>query len=196
MDIWTEIARDRERGARRLVAEYGDRLLTAAFQMTQNRADAEDLAFRTFAQVVSKIDTYAGRSPFFTWVYRILLNFRRMDLRKKGANALALTDELPEDADPAPDPAEALALRASAAEVRAAVAELPETLRTAVVLRYFEEMDVAQVADVLEISVSAAKVRLFAARRRLAKRLVLTDFRKCASNADGEGNRQIGRTHP
>ena len=120
MDIWTEIARDRERGARRLVAEYGDRLLTAAFQMTQNRADAEDLAFRTFAQVVSKIDTYAGRSPFFTWVYRILLNFRRMDLRKKGANALVLTDELPEDADPTPDPAEALALRASAAEVRAA----------------------------------------------------------------------------
>ena len=119
-----------------------------------------------------------------------------MDLRKKGANALVLTDELPEDADPTPDPAEALALRASAAEVRAAVAELPETLRTAVVLRYFEEMDVAQVADVLEISVSAAKVRLFAARRRLARRLVLTDFRKDASNSMDEGDGQIRRTHP
>ena len=164
--------------------------------MTQNRADAEDLVFRTFSQVVSKIDSYAGRSAFFTWVYRILLNFRRMDLRKKGAEALVLTDDLPDGEDPAPDPAEALALRASAAEVRAAVAQLPETLRTAVVLRYFEELDVAQVADALAISVSAAKVRLFAARKRLARLLVLTDFRKGASNHMDGGNGQIRRTHP
>lgn len=196
MDIWTEIAHDREQGARRLVAEYGDRLLTAAFLLTQNRADAEDLVFRTFAQVVRKIDAYAGRSSFFTWIYRILLNFRRMDLRRKGANALVLTDDLPDGEDPAPDPAEALAIRATAAEVRAAVASLPETLRAAVVLRYFEGLDVAEVADVLEISTGAAKVRLFAARKRLARLLVLTDFRKNASNSMDEGDGQIRRTHP
>ena len=51
MEIWEEIAFDRERGAKRLVAELGDRLLTAAYQITQNAADAEDLVFRTFSQV-------------------------------------------------------------------------------------------------------------------------------------------------
>lgn len=125
MEIWEEIAFDRERGAKRLVGELGDRLLTAAFQITQNSADAEDLVFRTFSQVIAKVGQYDGRSAFFTWIYRILLNFRRMDLRKKGANALVFMEELPEMEDPTPDPAEALALDSSAAEVRAGVARLP-----------------------------------------------------------------------
>lgn len=61
MDIWVEIAQDSERGVRRLVAEYGERLLTAAVQITKNHSDAEDLVLRTFEQVVRKIDTYAGK---------------------------------------------------------------------------------------------------------------------------------------
>ena len=189
MDIWSEIACDRERGAQRLVAEYGDRLLTAAFLLTQNQTDAEDLVFRTFSQVCRKIDSYAGRSSFFTWVYRILLNFRRMDMRKKGANALVFLEEMPDGVDPAPDPALALVQRATAAEVRAAVAKLPEPLRAAVILRYFEDFDVAHVAEALEISVSAAKVRLWTARRRLAESLSLTAAPKGASISMNRGDR-------
>lgn len=76
MEIWEEIVFDRERGAKRLVAELGDRLLTASFQITQNSADAEDLVFRTFSQVIAKVGQYDGRSAFFTWIYRILLNLK------------------------------------------------------------------------------------------------------------------------
>lgn len=191
MDIWVEIAQDSERGVRRLVAEYGERLLTAAVQITKNHSDAEDLVFRTFEQVVRKIDTYAGNSSFYTWMYRILVNFRRMDLRKRDARMLVLSDELPDCEDPAPDPAERLAMKSSAADVRAAVAKLPETLRAAVVLRYFAGLDVAQVAEALGISKGAAKVRLFAARRRLAQILSLTDAGKGASNGKDGGDGQI-----
>lgn len=191
MDIWVEIAQDSERGVRRLVAEYGERLLTAAVQITKNHSDAEDLVLRTFEQVVRKIDTYAGNSSFYTWMYRILVNFRRMDLRKMDARTLVLSDELPDCEDPAPDPAERLAMKSSAADVRAAVAKLPETLRAAVVLRYFAELDVAQVAEALGISKGAAKVRLFAARRRLAQILSLTDAGKGASNGKDGGDGQI-----
>ena len=193
MEIWEEIAFDRERGAKRLVAELGDRLLTAAFQITQNSADAEDLVFRTFAQVIAKIGQYNGRSAFFTWIYRILLNFRRMDLRKKGANALVFMDELPETEDPTPDPAEALALDSSAAEVRSGVARLPEALREAVVLRYFEGLNVAEIAAVAEIPVGTVKYRLFEARRQLARHLIQTNFRNAASKRNGGTERQIRR---
>ena len=186
MDIWVEIAQDPERGVRRLVAEYGDRLLTAAIQITKNRSDAEDLVFRTFEQVVRKIGTYAGNSAFYTWMYRILVNFRRMDLRKRDARSLVITDDVPDREDPSPNPAEALALKASAAEVRAAVAKLPESLRVVVVLRYFSELDVSEVAEVMGISLSAVKVRLFVARKRLAGMLSLTCSLKGASNgSDG-----------
>ena len=185
---------DRERGAKRLVAELGDRLLTAAFQITQNSADAEDLVFRTFSQVIAKVAQYDGRSAFFTWIYRILLNFRRMDLRKKGANALVFMDQLPETEDSAPDPAEALALDSSAAEVRAGVARLPEALRETVVLHYFEGLNVSEIAAVAEIPVGTVKYRLFEARKQLARYLVQTNFRKAASKQNGGEERQIRRT--
>ena len=193
MEIWEEIAFDRERGAKRLVAELGDRLLTAAYQITQNSADAEDLVFRTFSQVIAKIGQYDGRSAFFTWIYRILLNFRRMDLRKKGANALVFMEELPETEDPAPDPAEALALDSSAAEVRAGVARLPEPLREAVVLRYFDGLSVSEIAALAEVPVGTVKYRLFEARKQLARYLVQTNFRQSASKQNGGTERQVRR---
>ena len=193
MEIWEEIAFDRERGAKRLVTELGDRLLTAAYQITQNSADAEDLVFRTFSQVIAKVGQYDGRSAFFTWIYRILLNFRRMDLRKKGANALVFMDELPETEDPAPDPAEALALDSSAAEVRAGVARLPEPLREAVVLRYFDGLSVSEIAALVEVPVGTVKYRLFEARKQLARYLVQTNFRNSASKQNGGTERQIRR---
>lgn len=194
MEIWEEIGANAEKGAERLVAEYGDRLLTAAFQFTQNSADAEDLVFRTFAQVVAKIAQYDGRSAFYTWIYRILLNFRRMDLRKKGAHALVFMDRLPDRVDPAPDPAEALAADSDAAEVREAVSRLDESLRTVVVLHYFEEMNLTEIAALLDIPVGTVKYRLFEARKRLARELIQTKFKHQASNGNGGTTGQIRRS--
>ena len=184
MELWQQIAVDRQKGTERLVAEWGDRLLTAARILTQNDADAEDLVFRTFAQVVAKIHQYDGRSAFFTWIYRILLNFRRMDLRRKSENLLCFTDELPEREDPAPDPAEALVMSSSSAEVRAAVSELPEVLRTVIVLYYFEDFSVSEIGRMTETAVGTVKYRLFEARRRLARRLVGVVFRNSKPNQD------------
>ena len=193
MYIVQEITCDRENGTRRLVREYGNRLFTAAFQITQNAADAEDLVFRTFDQVVRKIDTYTGRSSFFTWMYRILINFRKMDLRRKGSQLLVFPGELPENEDPTPDPAEKMAADSTRQEIRMAIRKLPESLRAALVLRYYEDLDVSGVAAILETSVGAVKVRLHEARKRLARSLLLTNFKKSASNAsEGEsGQRQI-----
>ena len=193
MEIWEEIAFDRERGAKRLVAELGDRLLTAAYQITQNASDAEDLVFRTFSQVIAKVGQYDGRSAFHTWIYRILINFRRMDLRKKGANALVFMEQLPESPDPTPDPAEKLALESSAAEVRAGVAGLPEPLRETVVLHYFEGLNVSEIAAVAAIPVGTVKYRLFEARKQLARILVQTNFRNAASKGKDGTERQVRR---
>ena len=47
MEVWQEIAKNAERGAERLVAEYGDRLYAAATLLCRNNGDAEELVFRT-----------------------------------------------------------------------------------------------------------------------------------------------------
>lgn len=169
MEIWDEIAADAQVGANRLVAEYGDRLYTAAFRIVQDEMSAEDLVFRTFEQVIRQIDQYDGRSQFFSWMYSVMLNFRRMDLRKRGANALVFGEELPETEDPAPDPAEAMAIKNDAAAVRDAVGRLSEPLRTVVTLHYFEGFDLQEIARLEDIPLGTVKYHLHQARKKLAE---------------------------
>lgn len=169
MEIWDEIAADAQTGANRLVAEYGDRLFTAAFRIVQDDMAAEDLVFRTFEQMIRHIDQYDGRSQFFSWMYSIMLNFRRMDLRKRGANALVFGEELPETEDPAHDPAEAISIKSDAAAVRDAVGRLAEPLRAVVTLHYFEDFGLKDIADLLKVPLGTVKYRLHEARKELMK---------------------------
>ena len=182
MEIWEEIAANQRMGAERLVAEYGDRLFTAACRIVQNEADAEDLVFRTFERVIAKIHQYDVRSQFFSYLYSVMLNFRRMDLRKKGANALVFEGEIPETEDAAPDPCEALVAKADAVAVCAAVDNLSEPLRTVIVLRYFEDFNLNEIASLLDLPLGTVKFRLHRARKELAASLAQTFRGKAASN--------------
>ena len=181
MEIWNEIAENAESGAKRLVAEYGNRLFTAACRIVQNDTEAEDLVFRTFERAVLKIGQYDGRCQLFSWLYSVMLNFRRMDLRRKGANALDFDAELPETEEPAPNPAEALALKSEAAVVRAAISQLAEPLRTVIVLHYFEDFDLKEIAALLDVPLGTVKFRLYRARKNLARRLSQTFSGKVSS---------------
>lgn len=174
MDIWDEIAENADSGAKRLVAEYGDRLFTAACRIVQCDSEAEDLVFRTFERAILKIDQYDVRCQFFSWLYSVMLNFRRMDLRRKGANALDFDTELPETEDPAPDPAETLALKSDAMSVRAAISQLAEPLRSVVVLHYFEDFELKEIASLLDLPLGTVKFRLHRARKELALMLLQT----------------------
>lgn len=174
METWREVANNPVIGACRLIAEFGDRLYTAAVRVCGNEADAEDLVFRTFDHAVRKIEQYDGRAAFFSWLYAIMFNFWRMDKRRKGANALVFDGEIPETEDVRPDPAEELAAQSDGESVRAAIAELPESQRAVVVLRYYEDMSMEQMAAVLEIPVGTVKHRLFMAKRVLAAKLAKT----------------------
>lgn len=182
MEIWEEIAADARAGAERLVAEYGDRLFTAACRIVQNEADAEDLVFRTFESVVAKIRQFGCRSGFFSWMYSVMLNFRRMDLRRKGTNALVFDGEVPEMEDAAPDPCEALAAKADAEAIRNAVDNLSEPLRTVVTLHYFEDFSLLEIAGILSLPLGTVKFRLHRARKELAAALAQTFLGETASN--------------
>ena len=181
METWREVANNPVSGARRLIIEFGDRLYTAAVRVCGNETDAEDLVFRTFDHAVRKIDQYDCRAAFFSWLYAIMFNFYRMDMRRKGANALVFDGEVPETEDLRPDPAEELAAQSDGESVRAAIAELPESQRAVVVLRYYEDMSMEQMATVLDIPIGTVKHRLFMAKRMLAAKLAKTFSHDSAS---------------
>ena len=174
MEIWEDIAANAEEGSKRLVAEYGDRLFSAAVRICGNDNDAEDLVFRTLSHAIAKIGQYGKRSSFFSWLYSILANFHRMDMRRKGFNALVFCDEFQEREDPAPNPSERLDSQTEAAIVREATEQLPEPLREIIVLRYFEDLSLREISTMLKLPLSTVKFRLHFAKRKLRARLELT----------------------
>ncbi len=148
-EILQELKKRPEEGARLLVGAYGRRLYAAAMRMCRNETDAEDLVARTLARVAQCADSFKGESGFFTWQCSIMANFLKMDLRRKGANALVFPEKLPEMADERPSPAESAECADDAREVRAAVAALPLRLRITVEFFYFGGMPVPSIAKSL-----------------------------------------------
>lgn len=168
MEVWQEIAENTERGAERLVAEYGDRLYAAATLLCHNDGDAEELVFRTLAQAVSKIKQFRPEGDFFSWLYMILLNFRRMEARKNKPDIVLVgsTQDLPQIADGGKNE--------NSEEIREMVRRLPQQIRETVVLKYFSGMHMEEIADVLDIPLGTVKSRLFTAKKILADEFRLT----------------------
>ena len=102
-------------------------------------------------------------------------------MRRKGFNALVFSDEHPERIDPSPNPAENLDSRMESAIIREATARLPEPLREIIVLRYFEDLSLREIATMLKLPLSTVKFRLHFAKRKLRSRLELSLLGKTAS---------------
>ena len=182
MDLVDEIKLRPADGARRLVAEYRERLYQVAYRLCLNDADAEDLTFRTLARAVERIDSFDGKSSFFTWLCAIMMNFRRMDMRRKGANALDLVDELPDIEESRPDPGEALSKTEEADAIREAVESLPDVLREPTVLYYFDGFNVPDIADMMALPEGTVYYRLHLARSMLREKLAPRFREEGASN--------------
>ena len=165
---------DAQRRISEFFGEYGERLWNTALKMCHNRSDAEDLTLRTFEQALRKFSLYdESRSPF-PWLCGILANLYRMDLRGKARNALDFFADPPDPPDPAPSVPEVIASEADAEAVREALARLPGNDRMLVVLRYFDDLSVPEIAAQLSLPEGTVKRRLHEARALLREDLSRT----------------------
>jgi RNA polymerase sigma-70 factor, ECF subfamily len=169
--------------AERLVTTYGERAYRLAVRIAANARDAEEAVQDAFWSVVRKVDTFRGDSSFGSWVYRIVSNaaYRKVRRRPQGVVEISLDEVLPSfDADgrhasairdwsaTIDDPAVRTELRAV---LDSAVWKLPAQYRVVFVLRDIEGLSMAEVADAMGITVTAAKVRVHRARLLLRKNL-------------------------
>jgi len=167
-----------------LVAKYQDRVVNLAFRLCGRREDAEELAQEAFLKALEKIAQFRGASRFYTWLFRITANLAISHRRRKGrihfhsldaaaelsaSQAAALTAATAARREDAP-PAAAMAAETQH-RVAAALAELDDGARLIVLLRDAEDMDYAQIAEVMEIPLGTVKSRLHRARSALRERL-------------------------
>lgn len=161
-----------------LVRQHADAVYRFALRLTGRAHEAEDVAQETFARALRHAREFREESGFRTWLFRIAINLERDAARRRQASPFAARDRATDDAlDAAPDkgPASDVSFAAESRErldaVRALVDSLPPMQRDALILRVYEELPYAEIAEILRISVGAAKMNLLYARRKLAARI-------------------------
>ena len=125
-----------------------------------------------------------GAARFTTWLYRVAMN---ACLDRKAKKRETPSDDLPEIADPRPEPSLALHQAQVAGHVRAALAALPDPQRVALILSHYQGFRNAEAADIMEISVAAFESLLARGRGNMRARSDESP-RRCWEPTDGTGS--------
>ncbi len=150
-----------------LVERHHSPLLGFLYRLTGgDRSLAEDLTQETFLRALRSIRQYRPARPFKPWLYAIAVNvardhFKRADTRY----AAALTDE---EFTSLADPIELdESIADDSQRVAAAIRALPVHQREAIILRYYQDLSLAEIAEVLAIPIGTVKSRLSLGLRQL-----------------------------
>jgi RNA polymerase sigma-70 factor (ECF subfamily) len=139
---------------------YEHKVLRLAVSMLRDRGRAEEVAQDVFLKVWRALPGYDGRASLSTWLYAIARNTCLSAIRSESYRRTANLDAVPE---PAITPTQG-----EHVEWDRYLSRLPDALRHVVVLFYFEERSVGEVARMLGIAEGTVKSQLHRARRALA----------------------------
>jgi len=152
-----------------LVKRHQEIVFSLSFKLTGNRELANDVAQEAFIRAWKAIGKFRGDSTFGTWIYRITVN-TAWTLRKKAKKHYSLNIEETQEpvvVDEKKDP-ELVAINSDLSLVlRKALNQIPLEQRIIVELKNIEGRSHKEIADYLDISVTAAKVRLHRAHQKL-----------------------------
>jgi len=164
----------------RLVDQNSEKIYRLALKMVGNEQDAEDVLQETFIKALNHIEGFEARAKISTWLYRIAVNESLMLLRKRKKSLVDLDagfethsgDVLPQQiVDWCCLPEKELMSDESRRHINQAMQTLSDANRAVFVLRDVEGLSTRETAETLEISESAAKVRLMRARMQLREEL-------------------------
>lgn len=164
-----------------LVERYQDVLYGTAFLMTGSRTHAEDHVQEALLSAWRGIPGFRKGRPFKPWLVRILVNEVLSHRRRRSLPTRSLEDD-DEHPGEAIDPAEAAATQEDRRAVRTALAALTAEHRQVIVLRYFAELSVAEVAQSLHVREGTVKSRLNRAIRSLEEQLGHLGYKKEVEN--------------
>ena len=160
-DLMAAVASGDESALTALIDRYAARVHAYLLRHSNSREDADDLLQETWVRVARSAKSFDTARRFRSWIYGIATNlardlFRRRMTRERALRTLAMNPPAASGAD-----------SADRGELRGRIAELPENMRAVLLLRYYEGMSEAEMAEVLNVPRGTVKSRLHAALRRL-----------------------------
>jgi RNA polymerase sigma-70 factor (ECF subfamily) len=155
--------------ATELITRHERRVYAVCLRVLGNPDDAADAAQDALLAMIRKLDGFRGEAAFTTWLYRVAMNVCYDHLRRAKRRPMLRRD----DDAPAPEPAldDHADAVAGAHDVAAALEQVPEDFRVAIVLADVHDLPYDEIAKVLDLPVGTVKSRVHRGRIALAKAL-------------------------
>jgi RNA polymerase sigma-70 factor, ECF subfamily len=152
-----------------LIARHERRVYAVCLRVLGNPDDAADAAQDALLAMVRKLDGFRGEAAFTTWLYRVAMNVCYDHLRRAQRRPVLRRQDDAAAPEPAlEDHADAVA---GAHDVAAALAQVPEDFRVAIVLADVHDLPYDEIAKVLDLPVGTVKSRVHRGRIALARAL-------------------------
>ena len=153
-----------------LVRQHETGVFRLALSVVGDAAEANEITQQTFISALRSLSTYQEKKTFKAWLYTIALNHSRSHLRKRKARE-RLNDMLSAifrvETQKQVSPEDAMIRNEKEDALWKSLHRLDERFRTVVVLRYFHEMSIAEISEILEVNEGTIHSRLHTARERL-----------------------------
>lgn len=169
-----------ERGAfDLLVLRYQHKVVKLVARLLRDPTEAEDVAQEAFVKAYRALASFRGDSAFYTWLYRIAVNTARNSIASRQRRPLDYEAELSESEQSTvasrmshTDTPEANLLSEEIrTTVNRAIEDLPEDLRTAIILREVEGLSYEEIAAAMDCPVGTVRSRIFRAREAIDRNL-------------------------
>lgn len=158
-----------------LFHRYKDYVYSIAYGILGRGDEARDVTQEVFLQVHRSLGSFRRGARFATWLYRIAVN-RALDATRSAARRkwLPFLEAAIDQPAPDSDPADSVEANSDADEVQRILMAVPVRHRDVLVLKYYQDLSVEEIAETLGISVTAAKVRLHRARLQFKEKWAAT----------------------
>jgi len=163
-----------------LVVKYQRKLMRLLSQFIRDPAEVEDVAQEAFVKAYRALPSFRGDSAFYTWLYRIGINTAKNYLVSQGRKASTLQGVDTEEAENFEEgsvlrdmhtPESELMSKQIAQTVNKTLEQLPDELRTAIVLREIEGLSYDEIAAIMDCPIGTVRSRIFRAREAISEEL-------------------------
>ncbi len=181
-----KLVRQNDNEARRALFEaYYGRTFAIVYNILRRRENAEDITQDAFIKAFQNLHQLKDQSKFGAWLTVIASNLARNYLKRE--KKIILTEELPEISigSASDDPEGEVLRRLEIDRVRRAIRTLPPEQYQVIVLQYYYDLKVEEIASMLGIRAGTVKSRLFRARQKLSGELELEQGSACHTNKGG-----------
>lgn len=162
-----------------LVIKYQHRIIQLVNRYIKDPSEAQDVAQEAFIKAYRALADFRGEAAFFTWLYRIAINTAKNYLLSRSRRSANYQVDI-QDAEALENAPQLQGLETPEREllnqeiidaIKASIEELPEDMRTAIVLREFEGMSYEEIAEAMDCPVGTVRSRIFRAREAIDNKL-------------------------